>query len=382
MEKLSSGAEQLLKEIIEHRFEEGSCDLKYWEHKFVVLDLDFAQDELIRSQFGTLEDRKMIAVSWGDNVPCELVVLDAGFAYYEKYLNKQSQGVRDVNVFISYNQKTGSQFADAVEAKLAGKANVIRDTKNIPSWGSISAFMESIREQDFAVAVITDEYLKSQACMYEIATMIRESDWKGRLIPAVLDSAIYGNKLQYVEYWSLKKKELEEKCKQDVLVIQALGKDAEQISRISSEINTFLTFVLDGKNPPIYTVLDEIEKRVLESSCAGSIPQNIKEKTGLAQIREKLSKVAEGLLVKAKQVQKKIMFGCDLSGYYLGLDGEDQEFASHSEDRRVAEWKEAIEQLVNLQLITQIDKKGQIFQLTSKGYRIADKIEIELMLEQ
>ena len=284
-------------------------------------------------------------------------------------------------MFVSYNQKSGSGFADALEKKLDGKANVIRDKKKIPAWGSISAFMESIRDQDFAVAVVTDEYLKSQACMYEIATMIRESDWKGRVIPAVLDSGIYGKKLEYVEYWSSKKKELEGKSSNDLLMIQALNKDAEQISRITAEINTFLDFIIDGLNPPIYTVLDEIEKRVLSSPQVDSIPQNLKEQTELIRIRESMSKIAEGLLVKAKRAQKKIIFGADLSGYYLGLDGEEQEYASHSEDRKIAEWKEAINQLVGLQLIAQVDTKGQIYQLTSKGYRIADKLEIEFLLE-
>lgn len=382
MERLSSGAEMLLKEIIEHRFEEGSCDLKYWEHKFTVLDLDFAQDELVRSQFGTLEDRKMIAVLWGDDIPCELVVLDAGFAYYEKYIIKQIPGVHDVNVFISYNHDSGSDFADAVEKKLDGKANIIRDKKKMKAWESISAFMNSIRDQDFVVAIVTDEYLKSQACMYEMATMLREKDWEERTIPAVLDSNIYSKKMDYVLYWNSKKTDIEEKIKahHDITSVQAISSDAEKISRIVSEINAFLTFVFDRLNPPIYTVLDEIEKRVLSAPLAAGVSQGFKEQMEYTQIRDSMSKDAQRLLVRAKNAQEMIAFGADLSGYYLGLIGE-QEFVSHSEDRKIAEWKDIIRQLVDLRLISQVDTKGQIFQLTSKGYRIADKIEIDLMLE-
>ena len=385
MERLSSGAEQLLREILDHRLENGSCDLKYWEQRFVLLEPDYAQEELVRSQFATLEDGRMIAVLWGDNIPCELVVLDAGMAYYEKYIlqKHQGQGMHDVKVFVSYNQNSGSDFADALEKKLEGKALVIRDKNNIPAWGSISAFMKSIRDQDFAVAVVTDEYLKSQACMYEITTMIREKDWENRIIPAVLESSIYSKKLEYIQYWNAKKIEIEERVKaqNDLTTIQALNQDAERVSRINAEINTFLTFVLDRLNPPIYTVLDEIEKRVLSSPYADCIPQRLKEETEYTQIRESLSKMAKDLLLKAKKAQKKIVFGSDLSGYYIGLDGEKQEFASHTEDRKVAEWKEAINKLIELQLIAQVDTKGQIYQLTSKGYNTADKIEIDLILE-
>ena len=50
-------------------------------------------------------------------------------------------------------------------------------------------------------------------------------------------------------------------------------------------------------------------------------------------------------------------------------------------EEQMKETKEAINQLVGLQLIAQVDTKGQIYQLTSKGYRIADKLEIEFLLE-
>lgn len=268
MEKISSGAEQLLLDIITHRSANGACDLDYWEKRFEKLESDFNLEVQVRSQFGTLERKEMINVQWGDDVPTELYILDRGFEYYEKFIQKGQQQMFDVKVFVSYNQKTGSEFADAIEKKLEGKATVIRDKSGITPWGSITKFMNSIREQDFAVAVITDAYLKSQPCMFEIATMMREHDWQKRIIPAVLETDIYGRKLEYAEYWSKLKVELEEKAKNvsGLASVQALAHDADQISKICSEISSFLTFVLDRNNPPIYTVLDEIEKRVLTSA--------------------------------------------------------------------------------------------------------------------
>ncbi len=381
MERLSSGAEKLLRDIFEHRNEKGSCDLAYWKNRFDKLESNFNLEVQIRSQFGTLHKENMIDVQWADDVPYELLILDRGFEYYERYLQGGQHQVPDVKVFVSYNQKTGAGFAEAVEKKLEGKAIVLRDKSSISPWGSIGEFMKSIRDQDFAVAVITDAYLKSQPCMFEIAMMMREQNWRRRIIPAVLETDIYSKKMEYVEYWSKRKAELEEHAKSvsGLASVQALAKEADQISKISSEISDFLTFVLDSNNPPIYTVLDEIEKRVLAASGKQGIPQELLERTELLHIRESLSDFAQHLLVKAGKAEKRIIFMQDMSGYCIGLESEDGERTSN--DRTAALWQDSISKLKDMELIEQADTKGQVFRVTNYGYKIADKLEIELLLE-
>ena len=382
MERLSSGAEQLLKEIIEHRNENGACDLDYWRIRFEKLETNFSLEVRVRNQFGILHREGMIDVQWASDIPYTLFVLDPGLAYYENEMKGCTEHMEDVKVFVSYNQQSGSQFVDALQQKLEGKATLLRDKTHIESWGSISGFMHSIRDQDFAVAVINDSYLRSQACMFEIATMMREENWQKRVIPAVLDSTIYSRKLEYVEYWETKKRELEEKAKNvsGLSIIQALGKDAEEVNKICAEIGTFLTFVLDSKNPPIYSVLDEIEKRVLLSSRITPIPQEAKDKIESSRIREDLSNFAQQLLVKAGKAQKRIIFTQDMSGYSLGLDGENGERAF--DDRTASLWQEAITKLQEFKLIEQTDSKGQIFRLTHRGYEMADKFEIQLQQQR
>ena len=381
MERLSSGAEQLLRDIFDHRNERGACDLTYWEKRFEELEANFDLEVQVRSQFGTLHDENMINVQWASNVPYALFILDRGFEYYERFLQGGDGPISDVRVFVSYNQKTGSDFAEALEKKLEGKATIIRDKSGIETWGSISEFMKTIRDQDFAVAAITDAYLQSQACMYEVAMMMREKDWQSRIIPAVLDTSIYGRKLEFVNYWSKQKTELEEKLKSanSLEAMAVFNQDIEQISKISAEISGFLSFILDRKNPPIYTVLDEIERRVLTTFGRQHIPKELQEKTEVYHVREALSHFAQELLAKAAKAEKRIMFMQDMSGFYIGLDGEEGDRTSS--DRTAALWKDAIEKLKELKLIEQSDTKGQIYQLTNKGYEIAKKIEIELMLD-
>ena len=381
MERLSSGAEQLLCDIIEHRNKKGKCDLEYWAKRFEDLEANFALETQVRSQFGTLSDEGMIFLMWADGIPYALALLDGGFAYYERFLQGGQGQVSDVKVFASYNQKTGSDFVEALVRKLEGKATVIRDKTHIDPWGSISGFMKSIREQDFAVAVITDEYLKSQPCMYEAAMMMRENDWQRRIIPAVLDTSIYSRKDEYIRHWTGKKQDLENKAKaaNDLSAVQSLAKDADQISKICTEISDFLEFVLDSKNPPIFTVLDEIEIRVNISSKAQKIPKEVLEKAEMHRVREALSRYAQELLVKAAKAEKQILFTQSMSGYQLGLDGEEGEFSAN--DRVIAIWKEAISQLQGIKYIEQVDAKGEVYRLTAKGYEWADKLEVQLILD-
>lgn len=70
-------------------------------------------------------------------------------------------------VFISY-KRDKSDIVNKLEVKIGGRAEIKRDTEEIGAWESITTFMKSIRTQDFAILVISDNYLKSVACMYEV----------------------------------------------------------------------------------------------------------------------------------------------------------------------------------------------------------------------
>lgn len=65
-------------------------------------------------------------------------------------------------VFISY-KRDKSDIVNKLEDKIDGRAEIKRDTKEIGAWESITTFMKSIRTQDFAILVISDNYLKSVA---------------------------------------------------------------------------------------------------------------------------------------------------------------------------------------------------------------------------
>lgn len=132
----------------------------------------------------------------------EMFVQQLGFVLEHELCEKVIKD--DVTVFLSYNWND-KEKVDEVDNFLSQKANitVIRDVRNIGSWGSIKEFMKSIRDQEYAVLFISDMYLKSPNCMYEILELMKEKDYEKRIFPVVLNNSIYSPfvRLEYIQYW-------------------------------------------------------------------------------------------------------------------------------------------------------------------------------------
>ena len=89
-EILSKRAEELLKEIIEHRNDNGVCDVEYWQEKLESL---CNEDETrLRNLFGELAAAEMVFVAWADNTVWYLDIQEKGYSYFEeKKRNKKAQ---------------------------------------------------------------------------------------------------------------------------------------------------------------------------------------------------------------------------------------------------------------------------------------------------
>lgn len=173
-------------------------------------------------------------------------------------------------VFISYNWGSDA-IADEVEKRLSSIAMVLRDKKSITPWGSISDFMKRIRETDLVVVIVSDEYLKSIACLYEIMQLLKEDDWISHSMFLVEKNAtgIYKpqGQLKYVKYWEDERKILEDALVEfSPALVAAQAEDLKKIQEIQLKINDFMKCVADCNNPDLDKAMDAIEQRVL-SNC-------------------------------------------------------------------------------------------------------------------
>ena len=79
-------------------------------------------------------------------------------------------------VFLSYCW-ADTEKANVIDDYLKShKIKVARDVRDIRNWQSLKEFMRGIRNQDYAVLLISDSYLKSINCMFEVLEIMKEDN--------------------------------------------------------------------------------------------------------------------------------------------------------------------------------------------------------------
>ena len=166
------------------------------------------------------------------------------------------------SVFISYNHSSAALVTEMVK-KLGGIADVHWD-HNVGPWESFSDFMNTIRKQDFAVLIVSDSYLRSKACLYEVTQLMGVENWDKKALFVVEDSAkkIFNsnNWIEYIEYWDCQVKDCEEsikKCDVDVLRDELI-----KLKRIKEIIGIFLQKISDVNIPEMWNAIDTVVERL------------------------------------------------------------------------------------------------------------------------
>ena len=125
-------------------------------------------------------------------------------------LMMSEQGLK-TRIFLSYSWKD-ELLADSIDAMFADSGiTLIRDKRDIEYRSSIKEFMKQIRFNDYVILVISPDYLKSASCMYEIAELTKDENYKTRILPIMKpDTNIFDSidRSSYILYWQGKYKEL------------------------------------------------------------------------------------------------------------------------------------------------------------------------------
>ncbi|MCZ8359898.1 MAG: HEAT repeat domain-containing protein [Microcystis sp. LE19-388.1G] len=135
-----------------------------------------------------------------------------------KYYHPLSQPMNQ-QVYISYNwQEDSNEMANQLVQAFAAKGiEIIRDKTHTTYKDSIKNFMRQIGQGKCVVAVISDRYLKSENCMFELVEIARNGDFYKRIFPIILpDARIYKDfeRIDYLKYWEDEKAKLQAKYKQ------------------------------------------------------------------------------------------------------------------------------------------------------------------------
>lgn len=188
-------------------------------------------------------------------------------------------------VFISYawgasdkEKQNSSQLIDSITKALSQDFNVIIDKKTVKYKDNIKEFEKRLGKGSKIVLLISDRFLKSKHCMYEVLKIQEKGDVYDRIYPVVMpDADIYTSKgpLKYLTYWENEIEELNDEIKKlkssaytkpiqtEITVFTEFRKIIADFIHILSNMNTLnldshkesnfrdLITALHGGNPPI-----------------------------------------------------------------------------------------------------------------------------------
>ncbi|NCQ91796.1 MAG: TIR domain-containing protein [Microcystis aeruginosa LG13-03] len=206
-----------------------------------------AMTELIKC----LKNPDFVTLNNGDTLSQAREALDA-IQNKLKYYHPLSQPMNQ-QVYISYNwQEDSNEMANQLVQAFAAKGiEIIRDKTHTSYKDSIKNFMRQIGQGKCVVAVISDRYLKSENCMFELVEIARNGDFYQRIFPIILpDARIHKDfeRIDYLKYWEDEKAKLQAKYKQiDLAKTNSIMATLNLYDEIRSNIDN-LTNILKDMN--------------------------------------------------------------------------------------------------------------------------------------
>ncbi|MFN8413441.1 MAG: toll/interleukin-1 receptor domain-containing protein [Anaerolineales bacterium] len=181
-------------------------------------------------------------------------------------------------VFISYAWGGKSEeIVNSLDTSLQQRGiKIIRDKRDLGFKGSIKEFMERIGQGHCIIVVVSDKYLRSPNCMFELVEIAENKQFHDRIFPIILEDAdIYDpvKRIGYVKYWEEKRAELAEAIKSlDPANLQGIRDDMDLYDRIRDKISGLSSTLKDmnALTPEIHQnsnfshLYDAIEKRLKE----------------------------------------------------------------------------------------------------------------------
>lgn len=151
------------------------------------------------------------------------------------------------NVFLSYSWKD-RVIADEIDNDFKAIGITFRrDVRDAVYRTSIKEFMNTLGNHDYVVMLISDDYLRSANCMYEVTELLNTHEFEKRILPVLLESAkgIFNEDGTdvYYDYWENKLAEtnnkLSKRVKQDLL------DDKRKIENIINHLDIFFVKIKD-----------------------------------------------------------------------------------------------------------------------------------------
>src|SRR5690606_22332781 len=117
------------------------------------------------------------------------------------------------SIFLSYCWANRDQAEQIFKDLMQVGVPIKMDTHQLEYKDDLNSFMESIRDADYAILLISDDYLKSVNCMFEVSHLLKEKEYHQKILPVVCDGTSFfkpKERLKYIQFWEQELKSLED----------------------------------------------------------------------------------------------------------------------------------------------------------------------------
>lgn len=152
-------------------------------------------------------------------------------------------------IFLSYSCKN-KKIADQLDSMfMVKKITLVRDERDLDYRQSIKEFMKQVRESDYVLMIISEEYLKSINCMYELTEFIKDESFKDRILPLVqknTDIFSSNGRIKYITHWQDEYNKLHKEANTLYLInsLEVIS-DLRRIEEIQRKISEFISKIAD-----------------------------------------------------------------------------------------------------------------------------------------
>jgi len=159
--------------------------------------------------------------------------------------------INEGKVYVSYAWGGESEeLVNKIDQSLQQRGiKIIRDKRDLPFKSSIKKFMEEIGRGNCVIVVVSNKYLRSPSCMFELVEVAGNQHFRDRIFPIVLlDANIYDpiKRLEYVKYWENKRQELADAIRNvDPANLQGIQEDMNNYHRFRAEVSGLASTLRD-----------------------------------------------------------------------------------------------------------------------------------------
>lgn len=171
-------------------------------------------------------------------------------------MKRKRRAATDNRVFFSYAWNQDEAFVSQLYNSLKNEGfNVVKDKENMGYKGVISKFMNEIGGAGYVVVAISDKYLRSKYCMYELYELYKNSGMNAdtfskKLFPIRIDETLNlgdpDTVNTYVLYWQQQEDSWARRMKEEAeSITEEQARQYQFIKRLVIEVRNIVTCLAD-----------------------------------------------------------------------------------------------------------------------------------------